>query len=136
MKNTITVAAFFLLFATGAFAQGYGKSQYPDRGRENSRIDPRDRQDLRQINDLKRQARLRISDGIANGTLTNRESIRLLNELERIQIKERRYLSNRSLNNRETRELTQDLHILIRGIHYEKADSEYERNRYSQRRNY
>ncbi len=86
------------------------------------------------LNDLQREARSRIADGIAQGTLTSREAIRLLSEYDRIDGKERRYLANRDLTRRETRELSNDLQSLIKGIRYEKNDSQYERNRVAQRR--
>ena len=86
------------------------------------------------IYDLQREARTRIADGIAQGTLTSREAIRLLNEYDRIESKERRYLANRDLTRRETRELSHDLQKLIKGIRYERSDSPYERNRVAQRR--
>jgi hypothetical protein len=134
MKKTITSAAFLFFLATGAFAQYPRENQYPGNGRYDTRMPMNDRQEALMIDDLQREARLRIADGIANGTLTPRESIRLLSEFDRIQQKERHYLSNRSLNRRETRELTSDLQNLIRGIHYEKQDSQRERDRMAQRR--
>lgn len=144
MKKTITAAAFLLFISTGVFAQGYGKNTYPgngnsnnrsyDNGRYDTRLPANDRQEAQLINDLQREARGRIADGIANGTLTSQEAIRLLNEYERISNKERRYLANRDLNRREVRELTGDLQNLMRGIRYEKMDQEGERDRMAQRR--
>lgn len=143
MKKTITAAAFLLLLSTGVFAQGYGKNspgngpynkgRY-DNGRFDTRLPNGDRQDAMMINDLQREARGRIADGIANGSLTSQEAIRLLNEYERISMKERRSLSNGRLTNRETREITQDLQNLMRGIRYEKMDQQRENERTAQRR--
>lgn len=145
MKKIIT-AAFVLFLASGAYAQNRSTYSYPDRGRSNPRtnVDPRyryndrlsasDREDAMYLNRMQREARLRIADGIANGTLTSRESIRLLNEFERINQKERRYLSNHNLTRRETRELSRDLENLLKGIHYEKNDFDRDRDRLAQRR--
>ncbi len=149
MKKTITAAAFLLFIATGSFAQGYGKNGYPekgnyddrrynngryDTGRNDTRLPDRDRQEALLINDLQREARGRIADGIANGSLTSQEAIRLLSEYERISVKERRSVSNGRLTSRETREITQDLQNLVKGIRYEKIDNERERDRMVQRR--
>lgn len=138
MKKQITAAAFFLFLSASAFAQygpqGTRRPHYPDQGRYDTRLPANDRQEVRMIYDLQREARTRIADGIAQGTLTSREAIRLLNEYDRIENKERRYLANRDLNRRETRELSNDLQDLIKGIRYEKRDSQYERNRLAQRR--
>ena len=138
MKKQITAAALFLFLSASAFAQygpqGTHRPQYPDQGRYDARLPDNDRQEARMVNDLQREARTRIADGIAQGTLTSREAIRLLNEYDRIESKERRYLSNRDLTRRETRELSNDLQDLIKGIRYEKNDSQYERNRLAQRR--
>jgi hypothetical protein len=143
MKKTITAAALLFFVTTGVFAQGYGKS-HPgngpynngryDQGRYDTRLPANDRQEALMINDLQREARGRIADGIARGTLTSQEAIRLLNEYERISVKERRSLANGRLNNRETREITRDLENLIRGIRYEKMDQQRERDRMAQRR--
>ncbi|GHB60833.1 hypothetical protein [Persicitalea jodogahamensis] len=150
MKNKTTLAAFFVLFATSAFAQGYGN--YGNDRRNNDRQDPprtnrtynqrtdvarlpaNDRREAARINDLQRETRTRIADGIAQGTLTSREAIRLLNEFENINNKERRYLANHDLTNRETRELTRDLENLIKGIRYENRDAQRENDRYTVRR--
>ncbi|MBU1822146.1 MAG: hypothetical protein KKG00_11645 [Bacteroidetes bacterium] len=141
--NNIITAALLIFVTTGVFAQGYGKS-YPgngpynngrhDNGRYDTRLPNGDRQEALMINDLQREARGRIADGIARGTLTSQEAIRLLNEYERINVKERRSLSNGRLTNRETREITRDLENLIRGIRYEKMDPQRERDRMAQRR--
>ena len=138
MKKQITAAALILFLTTRAFAQ-YGppaphRPQYPNQGRHDARLPANDLQEARMIHDLQREARTRIADGIAQGTLVPREAIRLLNEYDRIESKERRYLANRDLSRRETRELSHDLQNLIKGIRYEKSDSPYERNRLAQRR--
>ena len=144
MKKQIAAAALFLFLSASAFAQGPGRydnapRSYPaDRSYENGRRDARlpanDRQEAQMLNDLQREARTRIADGIARGTLTSREAIRLLSEYERVEGKERRYLANRDLTRRETRELSNDLQNLIKGIRYDKYDSQNERNRVAQRR--
>ncbi len=144
MKKQIAVAALILFLTGSAFAQGSGRydkgprSHHNDRrhesGRQEARLPANDRQEAQMLNDLQREARTRIGDGIAQGTLTTHEAIRLLNEYERINAKERRYLANRDLTRRETRELSNDLKKLIKGIRYEKYDSKKERNRVAQRR--
>lgn len=138
MKKQITAAALFLFLSASAFAQygpyGGNRPQYPDQGRYDTRLPDNDRQEARMVNDLQLEARTRIADGIAQGSLTSREAIRLLNEYDRIESKERRYLANRDLTRRETRELSNDLQDLIKGIRYEKRDSQYERNGLAQRR--
>lgn len=144
--NKLITAAFVLFLASGAYAQNRGTYSYPDQGRNNprtntnvqgrydNRLSASDREDAIYLNRMQREARLKIADGIANGSLTSHESIRLLNEFERINQKERRYLSNHNLTRRETRELSQDLEKLIKGIHYEKNDFDSERDRLVQRR--
>ena len=138
MKKQITAAALFLFLSASAFAQygpqGTPRPQHPHQGSHEARLPANDRQEARMIYDLQREARTRIADGIAQGTLTSREAIRLLNEYDRIESKERRYLANRDLTRRETRELSHDLQKLIKGIRYERNDSPYERNRLAQRR--
>lgn len=138
MKKQITAAAFLFLLSASAFAQhgpyGGNRPQYPNQGRYDTRSPGNDRQEARLVHDLQREARTHIADGIARGTLTSREVIRLLNEYDRIESKERRYLANRDLTRRETRELANDLQNLIKGIRYEKSDSLYERNRLAQGR--
>jgi len=144
MKKQITAAALLLFLSASAFAQGPGRydnapRSYPtdrryDNGRSSARLPANDRQEAQMLNDLQREARTRIADGIARGTLTSREAIRLLNEYDRIDAKERRYLANRDLTRRETRELSSDLQNLIKGIRYESLDSQRERDRLAQRR--
>jgi hypothetical protein len=138
MKKYITAAAFLLFFSTGVFAQGYGRGNPRngpyDNGRFDTRLPTNDRREALIINDLQREARGRIADGIANGLLTTREAIHLLNEYERISIKERRSLSNGRLTNRETREISQDLQNLIRGIRYEKMNAQRKHEHMAQRR--
>lgn len=139
MKKSLIVTAFVFLLSANAFAQGYGKydmdrRDYPAANRNEARLPVNDRQEARMLNDLQREARTRIAEGIANGTLTSSEAIRLLNEYQRIEIKERRYVANRNLTRRETRELGSDLQNLIQGIQYERLDSQRERDRLAQRR--
>lgn len=134
MKKIITAAVFIIFLSASAIAQQYGENRYPGNGRYDTRLPAHDRQEAMIINDLQREARVRIAEGIANGTLTTQESIRLLSAFERIQYKERRYLSNRSLSRRETREIASDLENLIRGIHYQKMDPQRDRDRMAQRR--
>jgi hypothetical protein len=141
MKKSLIAATFVFFLTSTAFAQGYGKygrnnnpQNAPQNGRYDARLPANDRQEAQMLNDLQREARTRIADGIAQGTLTSHEAIRLLNDYERINVKERRYLANRDLTRRETRELSNDLQNLIKGIRYEKYDSQNERNRFAQRR--
>ena len=146
MKKNITFAALLVLLSASAFAQnGRHDRRSSDRRtppRSNRTFDHRtdaarlpanDRREALRIDDLQRETRTRIADGIAQGTLTSREAIRLLNEFENINNKERRYLANRDLSRRETRELTRDLERLIKGIRYENRDQERERDRLAQR---
>ncbi|GAB3172225.1 hypothetical protein [Telluribacter humicola] len=135
MKKTLILSALFLLTFVGAFAQRY---EYP--GQRYPAAD-NDRRESYAINDMQREARRRIAVGIENQSLTPTEAIRLLDEYDRIQLRERRFRSNRNLTNRETRELTNDLENLIRKIRYENRDGEragYDRPRspgnYDQRR--
>ena len=150
MKNKITLAALLVALSTSAFAQVYGNygndrqstprtnhtfdSRGDDRPTDVARLPANDRREAARINDLQRETRTRIADGIAQGTLTSREAIRLLNEFENINNKERRYLANRDLSNRETRELTRDLENLIKGIRYENRDQQRENDQYTVRR--
>lgn len=141
MKKSLIAVAFVFVLSASAFAQSngrYGRNNYPQNtppnGRHDARLPANDRQEAQMLNDLQREARSRIADGIAQGTLTSQEAIRLLNDYERINTKERRYLANQNLTRRETRELSSDLQNLIKGIRYEKYDSRNERNRVAQRR--
>lgn len=150
MKNKITLAALLVLLATSVFSQRNGK--YGDDRRNNdrrtnrtfnrigddrrtdvARLPANDRREALRINDLQRETRTRIADGIAQGTLTSREAIRLLDKFEKINDKERRYLANRDLSRRETRELTRDLEKLIKGIRYENRDQQRDNDRLVQR---
>ncbi|HEV7348725.1 hypothetical protein [Telluribacter sp.] len=118
MKKTLILSALFLLAFTGVFAQRY---EYPGQRYPASN---NDRRDSYAINDMQREARRRIAMGIDNETLSPGEAIRLLDEYDRIQARERKFRSNRNLTNRETRELTNDLENLLRKIRYENRDGQ------------
>lgn len=140
MKNKITAVTLLVLVATSAFAQRnerYDRHRDYPQNRSNqqygdNRLPANDRREAAQINDLQREARARIGQGIANGALTSREAIRLLNDYDRIAAKEHRYTANRDLTKRESRDLTNDLQKLMRGIQYENTDFERENNRLAQ----
>ena len=76
------------------------------------------------IDDFQREARRRISDGIAQGSLSSREAKHLMRDVERIERKEQIFWRDRVLDPRERQELTQDLYALNREITHEKRDSE------------
>ena len=125
--------AAVLLFATiGANAQRWGNdntpytNDRPDRyERERHERGGRYRDEAYKvgaINQFQRQARIRIADGIVNGTINSREAARLLAFAERIEMKENRYTRNGRMNPREQRELEEDLAALDRMIQHEKHD--------------
>ncbi len=72
--------------------------------------------------------RVRVSDGIRNGLITNREANRLYNELERIERKEYAFLSDDYYNNWEQDEIWNDVRWLNRQIGLELTD--YDRRFY------
>jgi hypothetical protein len=76
------------------------------------------------IDDFQREARRRIADGIAQGSLSSREAKHLMRDVERIERKEQIFWRDRVLDPRERRELTQDLAALNREITHEKRDNE------------
>ncbi|MFN3852559.1 MAG: hypothetical protein ACK4NY_24225 [Spirosomataceae bacterium] len=72
--------------------------------------------------------RVRISDGIRNGLITNREANRLYNELERIERKEYAYASDGFFDGWEQDEIWDDIRYLNRQIGFELYD--YDRSFY------
>lgn len=66
--------------------------------------------------------RVRISDGIRNGLITNREANRLYNELERIERKEYAYASDGFFDGWEQDEIWDDVRYLNRQIGFELYD--------------
>jgi hypothetical protein len=80
------------------------------------------------INSFQRQARERIANGIVEGTINSNEARRLLEQAERIEIKENRYLRNGRISNFEARELQEDLNKLNRMISRDIRDFDKQRN--------
>ncbi len=76
------------------------------------------------IDDFQREARRRIADGIAQGSLSSREAKHLMRDVERIERKEQIFWRDRVLDPRERRELAADLTALNREITHEKRDNE------------
>ncbi len=76
------------------------------------------------IDDFQREARRRIADGIAQGSLSSREAKHLMRDVERIERKEQIFWRDRVLDPRERRELTNDLVALNSEITHEKRDRE------------
>lgn len=125
----LMIVASFVLVAMAANAQGryddrdfrrdgYGNNRNRGNyGRYDDRFDPNAR-----IDSYQREARKRIAWGIENGNITANEAKRLLREAERIEYKENAFLRDRFLDNRERKELAQDLADLNRKITRETRD--------------
>jgi hypothetical protein len=134
MKKLVFATAMILVAFGSASAQ-WGNN---DRNRRNddrydNRRDDRGGYDNRggrggnmgdRIDDFQREARRRIADGIAQGSISSREAKNLMRDVERIERKEQIFWRDRVLNPRERQELTQDLYALNREITHEKRDSE------------
>ncbi len=133
MKKLVFAAAMILVAFVSANAQ-WGNNdrnrRYDDR--HDDRRDDRGGYDNRygrgnmgdRIDDFQREARRRIADGIAQGSINSREARNLMRDVERIERKEQIFWRDRVLNPRERQELTQDLYALNREITREKRDSE------------
>ena len=129
MKNLVFAAAMILVSFSSANAQWGNNNRdrrYDDRYDNRGNYDPRygkgnlgDR-----IDDFQREARRRIADGIAQGSLTSREAKGLMRDAERIERKEQIFWRDRVLDPRERRELMDDLYALNREITKEKRDRE------------
>lgn len=152
MKKLVFAAAIILVAFHSANAQWGNNNnrdrRYDDR-HDNNRRDDRSGYDNRygrgnlgdRIDDFQREARRRIADGIAQGSISSREAKHLMRDVERIERKEQIFWRDRVLDPRERRELTEDLFALNREITHEKRDNErstyddYGRNdqRYGQR---
>jgi|AntRauTorckE5430_2_1112549.scaffolds.fasta_scaffold28038_1 hypothetical protein len=87
------------------------------------------------INSFQRNARVHIAQGIVEGTITSRESARLLEMAERIEQKENRYKRWGGLSNSEVSELQNDLKQLDRRIYKERRDWDRQSNDNQRRRN-
>jgi hypothetical protein len=87
------------------------------------------------INSFQRNAREHIAQGIIEGTITSRESARLLEMAERIEQKENRYKRRGGLSNREVSELQNDLKQLDRRIYKERRNWDRQSNDDQRRRN-
>ena len=155
MKKLVFAAAIILVAFQSANAQWGNNNnrdrRYDDRhdNRRDDRYDNRSGYDNRygrgnlgdRIDDFQREARRRIADGIAQGSINSREAKNLMRDVERIERKEQIFWRDRVLDPRERRELTEDLFALNREITHEKRDNErstyddYGRNdqRYGQR---
>lgn len=100
MKKILFAAVVLALGFTNASAQ-YGP-----------RYDHRDgysRERMADINQLQREARQHIANGVQWGTLTSREANALMNQYDRIQAKERKFARHGRLSPREERILRDDL---------------------------
>ncbi len=150
MKKLVFAAAMILVAfgsATAQWGNNNRNRRYDDR--YDNRRDNRGGYDNRngrgnmgdRIDDFQREARRRIADGIAQGSISSREARNLMRDVERIERKEQIFWRDRVLDPRERRELTEDLYALNREITHEKRDNErstydeYGRNdqRYGQR---
>ena len=126
----LMIVASFVLVAMAANAQGrYDNRDYRRGGYDNdhNRYGRNERYDDRfdpngRIDSYQREARKRIAWGIENGSITAHEAKRLLKEAERIEFKENAFLRDRFLDNRERKELAQDLADLNRQITRESRD--------------
>lgn len=134
MKKLVFAAAMILVAFSSVNAQ-WGNNdrnrRYDDR--YDNRHDDRGRYDNRggrggnmgdRIDDFQREARRRIADGIAQGSINSREARNLMRDVERIERKEQIFWRDRILDPRERQELTRDLYALNREITHEKRDSE------------
>ncbi|MEZ4900948.1 MAG: hypothetical protein R2822_03940 [Spirosomataceae bacterium] len=129
MKKIMIAAALTLVTFVAANAQWGNNS--PNR-RHDDRYDNRGGYDNRygrgnlgdRIDDFQREARRRIADGIARGSLTSREAKHLMRDVERIERKEQIFWRDRVLDARERRILVEDLAALNREITHEKRDNE------------
>lgn len=114
-------------------------NQYPDNQRYENRNNYRN---SGRLDDFQREARRRVADGIANGSISSREARQLLGQLEDIERKEQRYWRDGVLDPRERQELSQDLAYLERRIWREKRDfdpytyEDYRNNRNCQQDRY
>lgn len=132
MKKLVFAAAMILV-SIGANAQ-WGNNNNRDRrydDRYDNRRDDRgyDNRGGRgnmgdRVDDFQREARRRIADGIAQGSITSREAKNLMRDVERIERKEQIFWRDRVLDIRERRELQEDLYALNREITHEKRDNE------------
>lgn len=80
------------------------------------------------INSYQRNARTRIAQGIIEGTITSRESAKLLEMAERIEQKENRFARRGGLSTKEIDELKNDLNDLDYRISRERKDWDRQTN--------
>lgn len=106
MKKILAIAILIAIGTTGAFAQ-YG-NRHGNPGPRPSI----ERERAFSINDKQREVRQKIEFGAAKGFLSNRETRRLLKDLNRIEDREQRLRMRGRLGSIETREIMRDLQIL------------------------
>lgn len=109
MKKTLILFALFVIASLGVSAQTV----------RSNRTLPSDRQAIAQIQQLDQEVRTKIARGLEREMISTTDAMRLLNEYQRIQQRERQYLANARLNNRETRDLIYDLESLSRRISFD-----------------
>ncbi len=112
----------------------YPNNQYPNGGYGNRGYDSRNYGN--QIDDFQRQARIRIADGVASGTINSREAKRLLSNAEQIERKEQRFWRDGFLAPHERQELLTDLSVLEQQIWHEKNDRNEYNGEYANNNNY
>lgn len=130
MKKIMIATALTLVTFLAANAQrnnnnsrdrGYD-DRYGNRGGYDSRNGRGNMGD--RIDDFQREARRRIADGIAQGSINSREARNLMRDVERIERKEQIFWRDRVLDPRERRILMDDLVALNREITHEKRDND------------
>lgn len=130
MKKIMIATALTLVTFLAANAQrnnnnsrdrGYD-DRYDNRGGYDSRNGRGNMGD--RIDDFQREARRRIADGIAQGSINSREARNLMRDVERIERKEQIFWRDRVLDPRERRILMDDLVALNREITHEKRDND------------
>ncbi|GAB3171219.1 hypothetical protein [Telluribacter humicola] len=114
MKKTLILFALYVVASLGVSAQSMNA--------RSNRTLPSDRQAIAQIQQLDQEVRTKIARGLDREMISTTEAMRMLNEYQRIQQRERQYLANGRLNNRETRDLMYDLETLSRRITVDSYD--------------
>ena len=108
MKKTLMLFALLAVGSLNVFAQRVTMNS--------NRMTANERQAIAQIQQLDQEVRTKIARGLERDILNTTEAVRLLNEYQRIEQRERQYLSNGRLTSRETRALIKDLENLSRRI--------------------
>jgi len=137
MKKIMIATALTLVTFVAAHAQGSNNNsnrrnddrrtsdRYDNRNNDNRYDNRNGRGNLGdRIDDFQREARHRIGDGIAQGSINSREAKHLMRDVERIERKEQIFWRDRVLDARERRVLVEDLAALNREITHEKRDNE------------